>query len=158
MLTVSRVVYSGKAVALDNTLESFALGGSCYVDELANLEQIADGYLLSKLGLNIARSLMEDKVAEFDDVPALLNASLFKVALQRLGCALRFLIAKSELHSAVAVSFFCFDLGYRTRTSFNDGTDHRAAIVIKYGGHADFPAEYSAHCNLWIKLSVVRGY
>ena len=132
MLTVGSSAYSGKAVALYYSLETFSFRSTdnihvCSVSEdICNRKGVAQFKILSEIRL------------ELDELALRCGSCLFKVPLKRRAGAFFLCFVIGKLYSGITIFLNCTDLRDNTRTSLNNGAWNILSISTENGSHSDF--------------------
>tara|TARA_R100000541_G_scaffold2469_1_gene8882 strand:- start:601 stop:1263 length:663 start_codon:yes stop_codon:yes gene_type:complete len=133
-VTVS-IVLTTEIPALDGTGKAFTLGLTGDIHHLSSLEN---------LGLDLVADLELLAIkAEFPDTTTGSYIRLGEVTSLSLGNAGRATLADSNLHSAIAIALFIFELSDAIRLDLNDRNRNRDTIFGENAGHAAFTTDYT---------------
>ena len=139
MLTVGTVTYTGKTVALYNTLKTFTLGDTNSVDHITVSKDLLYPNLIAERFLHCIESF------EFYQFRFGSGAGLLEMAHHRLGGILFLGLAKTQLHSVIAVNVFLLDLRHNARASFYHSAGNVATVLVEETCHAYFLSDQSIH-------------
>ena len=132
MLTVGLAAYSGKAVALNDSLKTFTFRSThnvyirCVREYIGNGKGVAELKLLSEIRL------------ELDEFALRCGSCLFKMPLQRLAGMLLTHFVIGKLYSGITIILYCTDLRDYAWTSLNNGAWNVLSIGTENGSHSDF--------------------
>ena len=132
MLTVGLAAYSLEAMAFYNTLETFTLRYTYYIDPFGRTEYVCDGECVTQL------HFIAEVVCELYEFAFGCGSCLFKVAFESLAGVFLFHFVIGKLYSGITIILYCTNLRNNTRTSFNNGAWNVFSISIENGSHSDF--------------------
>ena len=126
---MGRLTDATESVTLHNTLETLTFGGTDDIYKLSVVEQ------LHRNGITEVVVLIK---LELGQVLLGRCAGLLIVSLHRLGGILLLNLAETQLNSLVTILLNGLNLGYNTRTSFDNSARHVLAVGTENGCHSDF--------------------
>jgi len=116
-------------MALNNTLETFTLRGTDYVNKFGVIEQLYSD--------SVTEIVLLIKF-ELGQVLFWCCAGLLEVSPQRHRSILLLSLSETQLYSLVTILLYGFNLGYNTRTSFDNSARNILTVGTENGCHSDF--------------------
>ena len=130
VLAVGGLAYTAETMAFYNTLETFTLAGTDYVNEVCFGEEVdSDG---------VAQFVFTVKTFELGQVTLGSYTGFLEVTEFGFGAMLFLLLAEAKLEGIVTVGLNGLNLSNYTRTYFDNSARHILAVGTEYGCHSDF--------------------
>src|ERR1019366_2586039 len=134
-LTVRRLAYATKMMALHYALKSTAFRGRGYMHGIAFMKEIRS---IDRFAGSHFCKLVFRKRPEFPQMALCRYTALCEMSAFRL-VQLSFLdVLETKLNGVIAISLFRLDLSYEAWASLNDGHGNILSLIVKDAGHTNF--------------------